>query len=336
LIIARTPLRVSFFGGGTDYPSWIKEHGGAVIGTSINHFSYISCRYLPPFFEHKYRVCYSKMETKKSVDEIEHPAVNAILRYLDYHGEGLEILYNADLPARTGLGSSSAFVVGTLNALMALRGKFLPKHQLSRLAIRIEQEILNEVVGSQDQVLTACGGFNQVIFSPDGSISVHPVIAPLQRIEMLQDYLMLFFTGFSRLAPEVAKAKVANFHARQRELHRMQQMVDVSLRILQDGSEDLCAFGELLHETWELKRSLSEKVSSPEIDAMYQKAREAGAIGGKLLGAGGGGFLLLFVRPEDQEKVKEVLHNHLYIPFRFENAGSSIVVYQPSGFGHHV
>ncbi len=336
MIIARTPFRISFFGGGTDYPTWVKKYGGRVIGTSINHWSYITCREYPPFFEHKYRICYSKIETTKSLLEIEHPAVKAVLHYLGYHEKGLEIHYNADLPARTGLGSSSAFVVGALNALLALCNKSLPKQELARLAIHIEQDHLNEVVGSQDQFLTACGGFNQIIFSPDGSISVYPVIAPVERIDALQKHLMLFFTGFSRFAHEVAKSKIANFEKKEQELLRMQEMVETALHILQNEAQDLCAFGELLHESWQLKRGLSEKVSSTAIDAMYTKARHAGAIGGKLLGAGGGGFMLLFVRPEQQAAVKEALRDFLFVPFRFEYGGSNIIVHQPSGFVSHV
>ena len=195
MIISRTPFRVSFFGGGTDYPAWIQEYGGAVIGTTINHFCYISCRYLPPFFEHNYRICYSKTENVKFIEQIEHPSVNAVLRYLKFQDQGLEIHHDADLPARAGLGSSSAFTVGLCNALLALRGQSISKEDLAHLAIHIEQDILKETVGCQDQTLTAHGGLHCVYFSPNGAISVQPVIAPEKRIQMLQDHLLLFFTG---------------------------------------------------------------------------------------------------------------------------------------------
>ena len=332
MIISRTPFRISFFGGGTDYPAWIQEHGGAVIGTTINHFCYISCRYLPPFFEHNYRICYSKIENAKFIEEIEHPAVKGVLSYLKFHDRGLEIHHDADLPARAGLGSSSAFVVGLCNALLALRGRSISKGELAQLAIHIEQNVVNETVGCQDQTLTAHGGLNCVHFFPNGNISVQPVIASERRIAMFQDHLLLFFTGFSRFAHEIAKSKVANFPMRTRELHRMRGMVNEALEILQNETQDLLAFGELLHETWQLKKSLSDKISSPEINEIYEKALLAGAVGGKLLGAGGGGFMLFFVPPDKREDVKQALSFLLHVPFRFENSGSIIIVNQPTGF----
>lgn len=331
MIISRTPFRISFFGGGTDYPAWIQEHGGAVIGTTINHFCYISCRYLPPF-DHKYRICYSKIEDAKCIEQIEHPAVNGVLSYLKFHDRGLEIHHDADLPARAGLGSSSAFVVGLCNALLILRGRSISKSELAQLAIHIEQNVVRETVGCQDQTLTAHGGFNCVSFFPNGNISVSPVIAPENRIEMLQNHLLLFFTGFSRYAHEIAKSKVANFHVRTNQLHRMHRMVKESLDILQNENQDLFSFGELLHETWELKKSLSDKISSPQINEIYENARNAGAVGGKLLGAGGGGFMLFFVPPDKQEAVKQALSSFLHVPFRFENSGSNIIVHQATGF----
>lgn len=335
MIISRTPFRISFFGGGTDYPTWIQEHGGAVIGTTINHFCYISCRYLPPFFDHKYRVCYSKIENANIIEQIEHPAVNGVLSYLKFHDRGLEIHHDADLPARAGLGSSSAFVVGLCNALLALRGRSISKGELTQLAIHIEQNIVNETVGCQDQTLTAHGGLNCAYFFPNGNISVRPVIASEKRVVMFQNHLLLFFTGFSRYAHEIAKSKVANFQMRKNELHRMSAMVGEALDILQNENRDLLALGELLHETWQLKKSLSDKVSSSQIDEIYEKALEAGAMGGKLLGAGGGGFMLFFVPPSNQEAVKQALSSLLHIPFRFENSGSSIIVHQPTGFSSH-
>ncbi|HEY2810006.1 MAG TPA: hypothetical protein VGJ00_01245 [Rhabdochlamydiaceae bacterium] len=332
MIISRTPFRISFFGGGTDYPTWIREHGGAVIGTTINHYCYISCRYLPPFFEHNYRICYSKIESVKQIEQIEHPAVNGVLRYLKFQNQNLEIHHDADLPARAGLGSSSAFTVGLCNALLTLREQSISSGELARLAIDIEQNILKETVGCQDQTLTAHGGLNCVYFSADGHISVHPVPIHENRTLMLQNHLLLFFTGFSRYADVIAKSKVANFHMRKKELHRMYRMVQESLDILQNEREDLASFGELLHESWQLKRSLSEKISSPQINEIYERGMQAGALGGKLLGAGGGGFMLFFVPPYKQATVKQALNDLLHVPFRFENSGSKIIVHQPTEF----
>lgn len=332
MIISRTPFRISFFGGGTDYSEWIKDYGGAVIGATINHFNYISCRYLPPFFDHKYRVCYSKIENVKSIAQIEHPAVKGVLNYFKFHETGLEIHHDADLPARAGLGSSSAFVVGLCNSLLALRERSISKGKLAQLAIHIEQNVIKETVGCQDQTLTAHGGLNYVNFFPNGNISVHPVIASEKRIALFQNHLMLFFTGFSRYAHEIAKSKVANFEKRKKELLRMHAMVDEALDILQNENQDLLAFGELLHETWQLKKTLSDKVSSSQINEIYDKALKAGAVGGKLLGAGGGGFMLFFVPLNKQEEVKRALHFLLHVPFSFENSGSSIIVHQSTGF----
>ena len=332
MIISRTPFRISFFGGGTDYPSWFQENGGAVLATTINHYCYISCRYLPPFFEHKYRIAYSKHEQVKRIDEIEHPAVRAVLSYLDCHEKGLEIHYDADLPARSGLGSSSSFTVGLLHSLKALKGEYITGEELAKEAIHIEQKVIKETVGSQDQTLAACGGFNRVDFLPDGSLQLSPIVTKPERVKELQDHLMLFFTGFSRFASEIAKSKISNFEKKRQELFAMRQMVDEGIAILRNEEKDIAEFGQLLDQAWRYKRGLSNKVSTAAIDDIYESALQAGAIGGKLLGAGGGGFMLLFVRPELQAKVKEQLKSLLYIPFKFEGEGSRIVLYQPNGF----
>lgn len=331
MIISRTPFRVSFFGGGTDYPSWLAEHGGAVLGTSINHYCYLSCRYLPPFFEHKYRIAYSKTENVKSIAEIEHPVVRAVLEYLGFHDLGMEIHHDADLPARSGIGSSSTFTVGLLNALIAFKNARLPTQELAKLAIYIEQEMLNESVGSQDQILAAHGGFNRVDFYRDGKFTISPVIADPRKMESLQKHCMLFFTGFSRFASEIAKSQVQNMKANTTTLHLMRAMVDEAMEILENPQRDIREFGELLHQAWECKRTLSDKVSTDAIDQIYLKAREAGAIGGKLLGAGGGGFILLFASPEDQEHIKNALSNLIYIPFAFENQGSRVIFHENTG-----
>lgn len=327
MIITRTPFRISFFGGGTDYPAWYRVHGGAVLASAINKYCYITCRYLPPFFEHRIRLVYSKTENCQTVDEIAHPAVRAALRYLDV-GRGVEIHHDGDLPARSGLGSSSAFLVGLLHALHALQGRMPDKHQLVLDSIRIEQEFLRENVGSQDQTMAAYGGFNHVIFAPDGEISVRPMTLKPERLRELVAHLMLFDTGLRRTASEIAKSYVENIEARERQLTLMGGMVDEAIAILHGGSE-IVRFGELLHEAWMLKRSLSPRISNPHIDEIYEAARSAGAIGGKLAGAGAGGFVVLFVRPSDRRRVRERLRHLVHVPFKFEFSGSRVIFHEP-------
>ncbi|MBI3351123.1 MAG: kinase [Nitrospirae bacterium] len=330
MIISRTPFRVSFFGGGTDYPAWYQLNGGSVIATTIDKYCYISCRYLPPFFEHKYRVVYSKIENVKNISDIEHPAVKAILNEMNCL-DGLEIHHDGDLPARSGLGSSSSFTVGLINTIMAMKGQHISKEDVAKQSIYIEQEIIKENVGSQDQISAAYGGFNKIEFRRDGSFEVTPIILNQSRLQALQDHFMLFFTGFSRIASEVAKSKIENFKNRVVELTRMHEMVNEALTILQNKGDSLDEFGKLLHQSWLYKRSLSDKVSTPEIDLIYETAIRAGATGGKILGAGGGGFLLLFVKPELQDKIRKKLKYLIHVPFHFENSGSKIVLYQPNG-----
>ncbi|QGX41336.1 kinase [Permianibacter aggregans] len=327
MIISRTPFRISFFGGGTDYPGWYLKNGGAVLSTSFDKYCYITCRELPPFFDHKYRIAYSRVENALTADSIEHPAVRAVISQMEIN-EGLEIHCDADLPARSGLGSSSSFVVGLLNALKAYKGIRVSKQWLAKEAIRIEQEVLAESVGSQDQTAAAFGGMNVIHFDRDGGIRVEPVICSRDRVELLNDHLMLFFTGFSRIASEVAKAQVQNISKKEADLHRMRTMVDEGLEILCEN-RDIREFGELLHLGWTLKRGLSEKVSNDQIDALYERARIAGAVGGKLLGAGAGGFMLLFVEPSRRNEVKAALSELIHVPFRFENSGAQVVYYQP-------
>jgi D-glycero-alpha-D-manno-heptose-7-phosphate kinase len=327
MIISRTPFRISFFGGGTDYPAWYRQNGGAVLSTSFDKYCYITCREQPPFFEHKFRITYSIVENAKTISEITNPAVRAVISEMGFD-HGLEIHCDADLPARSGLGSSSSFVVGMLHSLSALQGKRLSKEWLTQEAIRIEQEVLQENVGSQDQAAAAHGGFNIIHFRQDGSLKVEPLVVPAHRKQALNDHLMLFFTGFSRISSEIAKAQVANMEKKSEELHRMRSMVDQGVEILCDG-HDLCEFGELLHSGWMHKRAMSDQVSNSSIDALYDIARKAGAIGGKLLGAGGGGFMLMFVEPEKQAAVREALRELIYVPFKFESAGSQLIYYQP-------
>jgi D-glycero-alpha-D-manno-heptose-7-phosphate kinase len=327
MIISKTPFRVSFFGGGTDYPLYYRQNGGAVLATTINKYCYITCRYLPPFFEHKHRLVYSRVETVKSVEEIQHPAVRATLQYMKIN-EGMEIHHDGDLPARTGLGSSSSFTVGMLHALYGLKGQMPTRERLAHEAIHVEREILQENVGSQDQVLAAFGGFRRIEFLSTDDFMITPVILPQERLVRLQGSLMLFFTGISRFASVVAGKKIENIPAKQSELKAMRQMVDEALAVL-TGQGSLDEFGKLLHESWLLKRSLSDSVSNSHIDEIYEAAREAGAEGGKLLGAGGGGFMLIFAEPKRQEAIRRRLKDLLCIPFEFESQGSQIIVYQP-------
>ncbi|MBY0233288.1 MAG: hypothetical protein K2W96_28745 [Gemmataceae bacterium] len=327
MIICRTPYRLSFFGGGTDYPGWYRAHGGAVLATTIDKYCYLTCRYLPPFFEHRIRLVYRKIETCRTVDEISHPVVREALKLLKIAG-GIELHHDGDLPARSGMGSSSAFTVGLLHALHALRGEMATKAQLHHEALTLEQDILGETVGSQDQVMAAHGGLRHVKFHQNGEIAIDPLILPPSRMRELQSHLMLFYTGIARTAADVAKSYVADLEARRRQLRIMKELVEESLDILCGGG-CLLGFGDLLHEAWQAKRSLSSQVSNPEVDDLYERAREAGAIGGKLTGAGGGGFLLLFVEPERQAEVRAALGDRLHVPFRFETAGSQIVFYEP-------
>ncbi len=326
MIISRTPFRMSFFGGGTDYPAWFRENGGCVLSTTINKYCYITCRYLPPFFDYRSRILYSKVETVQDNGDIEHPAVRAILKHLDI-SQGVEIHHDGDLPARTGLGSSSSFAVGLLHALRAMRHQPRDKMQLAQEAIHIEQEILQENVGCQDQVIAAVGGLNRIDFHPNGKIDVDPVTISPARLCELQEHLLLYFTGFSRIASLIVKEQLNRIQDTKAQLKRMQAMVRESIDILSGG--DLADFGRLLDEGWSLKRTLSSKVSSPFIDEIYENAKACGALGGKLLGAGGGGFMLIFARPQDQPKIKERLKKLMRIPFQIEDDGSRIILYQP-------
>ncbi len=325
MIISRTPFRISFFGGGTDYPAWYRKHGGAVLATSIDKYCYISCRYLPPFFEHKIRVVYSKIENCHSVDEIDHPSVREVLRFLNMD-RGIEIHHDGDLPARSGMGTSSSFTVGLLHALHGLEGRMPGKKQLATEAIHIEQDCIGETVGSQDQVSTAYGGLNHIVFHPNGEVSVQPITISKDRMAELNSHLMLFYSGLKRTASDIADSFVGNVDEKKRELRVMKDLVDESISILV-GGQDITAFGELLHEAWLAKRSLSSQVSNPFVDQIYEASISAGAIGGKLIGAGGGGFMLLFVPPAHQTEVREKLNTLLHVPFRFEHSGSQIIFF---------
>jgi D-glycero-alpha-D-manno-heptose-7-phosphate kinase len=328
MIITSTPLRISFFGGGTDYPTWYREYGGAVLATTIDKRCYITCRRLPPFFEYHSRISYSRVENVRRNDAIEHPSVRACLQFLGIE-EGVEIHHVADLPARTGLGTSSAFTVGLLLGLYALKEQMCDKQTLAAEAIHIEQELLQEAVGAQDQVSAAYGGFNHINFLPDGSIDVKRVLTTQSRLAELEQHLALFFTGFARTASEVAQEQVKVTHQRKRELETMLQCVLEAETIIRCTSRSLDDFGRLLHDSWQIKRTLTQKITNPTIDEIYEAGLSAGALGGKLLGAGGGGFMLFYVPPERREALRTRLKKLLCVPFAFSTKGSHVVVYEP-------
>jgi D-glycero-alpha-D-manno-heptose-7-phosphate kinase len=329
MIITRTPFRISFFGGGTDYPQYYQEYGGAVLATSIDKYCYITCRKLPPFFQHKHRIVYSKIETATKINEIIHPSVREVLSFMNL-SEGLEIHHDGDLPARSGLGSSSSFTVSLLHALYAMKGEMVTKEKLASDAIYVEQNMIKENVGSQDQISAAFGGFNKIHFYKNNLFEVTPVLLNAEKLKELESHLMLFFTGFSRIASEIAKSQLENLHLKTKALENLGAMVEEGLSILQ-GNEDISYFGKLLHEAWTYKKTLSHDISNKAIDDIYLSAIESGAIGGKILGAGGGGFLLVFAKPENHKKIKDKLKDLVHVPFAFETGGSKVVLYQPNG-----
>ena len=328
MIISRTPHRISFFGGGTDYPSYYRDHGGSVLGACVDKYSYITCRQLPPFFEHTHRIVYSIIERINTINEIQHPSVRETLRHLGV-SFGVEIHHDGDIPARSGMGSSSAFTVGLLNSMMALQGKMVTKKELARTAIHIEQEMIRENVGSQDQTFAAYGGLNRIDFLANDELIVTPVIMKPERLSTFENNLLLVFAGLSRNASEVAEEQVRNTARNIGQLNTMKSLVDNAYQVLTDPRRDLNEFGELLNETWKLKKSLSSAITNSKIDELYDLAMKNGAMGGKLLGAGGGGFMLFFVPAERRAKLSQALRNHLQIPFRFDYEGSKIIVYEP-------
>lgn len=328
MIITRTPLRISFFGGGTDYPVWYREHGGAVLATTIDKCCYLTCRRLPPFFEYHSRVSYSKVENVPNNSAIDHPSARGCLQFLGIN-EGIEIHHVADLPARTGLGTSSAFTVGLLLGLYALQDRMRDKHALALDAIHVEQDLLQEAVGAQDQVSAAYGGFNRINFHPDGRIEVNRVLTAPARLAELEQHLALYFTGFSRTASEIAQEQIRMTPNRKQELEALRQLVDEAEAIITSPSRPISEFGRLLDEGWQIKRSLTQKITNAAIDEIYEAGLSAGALGGKLLGAGGGGFMLFFVPPERREALRLRLKKLLRVPFSFSNKGSHVVVYEP-------
>jgi D-glycero-alpha-D-manno-heptose-7-phosphate kinase len=336
VIITRTPFRISFFGGGTDYTDWFRDHGGAVLATSIDKYCYLTVRHLPPFFEHRHRIVWSQVELTSSVEAIKHPAVRAILSEMDGHGDsqGYEIHHDGDLPARAGLGSSSSFAVGLIHAMHALNGRMVSKHDLAREAIRIEQDVLSEKVGCQDQVTTAHGGFNRIEFHRNGDIDINPVILPRERLDRLQDSMLLVFTGVSRFASEVAAKQIENLKSRTNELTAMRQMVDEATSILASSADPVEPFGRLLNESWKLKRRLAAGVTTDRVDEVYAAALAGGAVGGKLLGAGGGGFMLFVVPDGRKERVLANLKGLVDVRFRFETGGSKVLYAERDGWNN--
>jgi D-glycero-alpha-D-manno-heptose-7-phosphate kinase len=328
MIITSTPLRISFFGGGTDYPVWYRQYGGSVLSTTIDKSCFITCRWLPPFFEYHSRISYTKVENVGENSLIQHPSVRACLQFMGID-DGVEIHHIADLPARSGLGTSSAFTVGLLLGLYALKNQMRDKHALASEAIHVEQELLREAVGAQDQVSAAHGGFNRINFDMDGSIEVRRMLASPNRLAELEQHLALYFTGFSRFASEIAQEQLKMTPHKKHELDTMLQFVDEAEAIIASPDRPLNEFGRLLHESWKIKRTLTDKISNASIDEIYEAGISAGALGGKLLGAGGGGFMLFFVPPERREALRIRLKNLLCIPFAFSNRGSHVVVYEP-------
>lgn len=329
MIISQTPFRMSFFGGGTDMEEYFKEYGGAVLSTSFDKYCYVNVRHLPRFFDYSTEVSYSKTERVTSVDDLQHPAIRNAMKMLDMHE--IRLTYEADLPARSGLGTSSSFAVGMLNAFYALKGKYADKKKLADEAIYLERVLCNEAGGWQDQIAASYGGFNRINFNADG-YEVLPLIISPERKKKLNKNLMMFFTGFTRFSSDVQKANKLDKKDKIGQLQEMYALVDEAEKVLTNNACDLNEFGRLLDHTWKLKRQTGAAVSTDSIDHLYAKGIEAGALGGKLLGAGGGGFLVFYVEPEYHNAVKTAMSDLMYIPFEFENGGTRIIHYTPESY----
>ena len=330
MIITKTPFRMSFFGGGTDMEDYFKENGGAVLSTTFDKYCYVNVRHLPKFFDYNTELSYSKIERVTNVEDIQHPAIREAMKMLDMHE--IRLTYEADLPARSGLGTSSSFAVGMLNAFYALKGKYADKKKLADEAIYLERVLCNEAGGWQDQIAASFGGFNRINFGPDG-YEVLPLIISLERKKRLNDNLMMFFTGFTRFSSDVQKANSATSpDDKKMMLKKMKNLVDEAEAILVNDEKDLDDFGRLLDTTWKLKRQTGGSVSTNSIDDLYDKGIKAGALGGKLLGAGGGGFLVFYVQPDKQDSVKKAMSDLMYIPFEFENGGTQVIHYTPESY----
>lgn len=329
MIITQTPFRMSFFGGGTDFAGFYNEHGGAVLSTTFDKYSYVTVRHLPPFFDYRTHLTYSKEEKVNNIEEIKHPAIRNAMQWLDMHR--IRMTYEADLPARSGLGTSSSFAVGMLEAFYALKGKYADKRKLADDAIYLERTLCAEAGGIQDQIAASFGGFNRIDFNQNG-YTVRPVIMSRERKEELNSRLMLFFTGFSRFSSDIQKGTEKSMKDKTAQLLEMYRLVDSAEKILTDKNTSLDEFGRLLDYTWKLKRGISGGISTDSIDEQYAKAMDAGALGGKLLGAGGGGFLLFYVPLEKQDDVRNALKGQMYVPFKFENDGTKIIYYSAEDY----
>lgn len=329
MIITKTPFRMSFFGGGTDMENFFREHGGAVLSTTFDKYCYVNVRHLPRFFDYSTELSYSSTERVTEVDDIQHPAIRNAMKMLDMHE--IRLTYEADLPARSGLGTSSSFAVGMLNAFYALKGKYADKKRLADEAIYLERVLCQEAGGWQDQIAASYGGFNRINFGPDGYEVLHLIISS-ERKKQLNNNLLMFFTGFTRFSSEMQKANNVSAADKKVQLKEMLVLVDEAEQVLVNKERNLDDFGRLLDHTWKLKKQTGAKISTNSIDAFYERGMQAGALGGKLLGAGGGGFLVFYVRPEKQEVVKEAMRDLMYIPFEFENGGTRVIHYSPEAY----
>ena len=330
MIITKTPFRMSFFGGGTDIERFFREHGGAVLSTTFDKYCYVNVRHLPRFFDYTTELSYAKIERVTDIEQIIHPAVRNAMKMLDMHE--IRLTYEADLPARSGLGTSSSFAVGMLNAFYALKGKYVDKKRLADEAIYLERVLCQEAGGWQDQIAAAFGGMNRIEFNKDGTYDVKPIIIHPDRKKQLNDNLLMFFTGFTRFSSDLQKANQAGYDEKVKQLQQMYALVDDAERVLEDKQSDLDDFGRLLDTTWRLKRQTGGAITTNSIDALYEKGIAAGALGGKLLGAGGGGFLVFYVQPEKQAAVKDAMKDLLYVPFQFEDGGTRVIHYTPESY----
>ena len=330
MIITKTPFRMSFFGGGTDIENYFKEYGGAVLSTTFDKYCYVTVRHLPRFFDWTTHLTYSAQEYVKDVEEINHPAIRNAMKMLDMHE--IRLLYEADLPARSGLGTSSSFAVGMLNAFHCLKGKYADKKKLADQAIYLERVLCNEAGGWQDQIAASFGGLNRIEFNKDGTYDVMPIIIHPDRKLQLNDNLQMFFTGFTRFSSEMQKANQAGYNEKIRQLQQMYELVNEAQAVLEDNHSDLDDFGRMLDKTWRLKRQTGGAITTDSIDALYERGIEAGALGGKLLGAGGGGFLVFYVQPEKKKQVISAMSDLLYVPFRFEDGGTQVIHYTPENY----
>lgn len=329
MIITKTPFRMSFFGGGTDMESFFRENGGSVLSTTFDKYCYVNVRHLPRFFDYSTELSYSRTERVTVVEQIQHPAIRNAMKMLDMHE--IRLTYEADLPARSGLGTSSSFAVGMLNAFYALKGKYADKKRLADEAIYLERELCQEEGGWQDQIAASFGGFNRINFNAEG-YEVLPVIISPERKKQLNQNLMMYFTGFTRFSSEIQKANAAGREDKTAQLKEMLSMVDEAEKILTDKEASLDEFGRMLDYTWKLKRQTGAAVSTNSIDALYAVGMKAGALGGKLLGAGGGGFLIFYVQPDKQEAVRKAMKDLMHIPFAFEDGGTRVIHYTPETY----